>query len=200
MLIFASPFDLLFSKSFLTAQVASLRDTLTKKDEEIERLQMLKDLRTQHPNLSNEKRGRSSVKHAPSSPNRAILGAHFHHSRKMSSGRSFRSIDKAASDQDNCSEYSDKQSETGSHQSLDDFRQRKDFLRPSKLAIRDSSQNFLEDAELLAFGDGGSEERLSDISDSGLSMGTETDGSMCSIVEFTLFPEAVKPGESTEKM
>lgn len=184
----------------LMEQVASLRDTITKKDEEIERLLMLKDLRTQHPNLSNEKRGRSLAKHASSSPSRAILGAHSHHSRKMSGGRSFRSTDKAASDQDNCSEYSDKQSETGSQQSLDDFRQQKEFLPQSKLAIRDSSQNFLEDAELLAFGDGDSEERLSDISDSGLSMGTETDGSMCSIVEFTLFPEAVKPAETTEQM
>lgn len=180
--------------------MASLRDTITKKDEEIERLLMLKDLRTQHPNLSNEKRGRSLAKHASSSPSRAILGVHSHHSRKMSSGRSFRSTDKAASDQDNCSEYSDQQSETGSQQSLDDFRQQKEFLPPSKLAIRDSSQNFLEDAELLAFGNGDSEERLSDISDSGLSMGTETDGSMCSIVEFTLFPEAVKPAETTEQM
>jgi kinesin family protein C2/C3 len=37
-----------------------------------------------------------------------------------------------------------------------------------------------------------SKERLSDISDGGLSMGTEIDGSMGSVVEYTLFPEVAK--------
>jgi kinesin family protein C2/C3 len=41
-----------------------------------------------------------------------------------------------------------------------------------------------------------SKERLSDISDGGLSMGTEIDGSMGSVVEYTLFPEVAKPAEN----
>lgn len=180
----------------LMEQVAFLKDTIVKKDEEIEQLQM-QDTRIQSPNLSSEKRGRSTLRRGLTSPTRSILNNRSHQSRKASGGRTLQPTDKATSDLDNSSEYSDKNSDTGSHQSLDDFRHQKGFM-PSKLARVDSNQNFIEDAELLAFGDGDSEERLSDISDSGLSMGTETDGSISSIVEFTLFPEAVKPAESTE--
>lgn len=50
-----------------------------------------------------------------------------------------------------------------------------------------------DDIEILGLGEDDSEERLSDISDGGLSMGTETDGSLSSIVELTLFPGASKP-------
>lgn len=124
-------------------------------------------------------------------------------------------MDKAASDKS--SEYSDKHSETGSQQSLDDFRHHKEFFRQSRLAavdgtqdltddietklnIVDKGQNLNDDFELLGFGDADSEERLSDISDGVLSMGTETDGSLNSIVEFTLFPETAKPpAEIAEK-
>lgn len=82
---------------------------------------------------------------------------------------------------------------------MDDFRHHKEFFRQSKLAVVDPNQNFTADDELLGFGDADSEERLSDISDSGLSMGTETDGSISSVVEFTLFPEGSKPPETPEK-
>lgn len=50
-----------------------------------------------------------------------------------------------------------------------------------------------DDIDILGLGQADDEERLSDISDGGLSMGTETDGSLSSIVELTLFPGAVKP-------
>ncbi|KAA8520830.1 hypothetical protein F0562_011503 [Nyssa sinensis] len=100
---------------------------------------------------------------------------------------------------------------------MDDFRHHKEFLRQSRLAVVDGGQNLTEniesrrtivdgsqscteDVELLGFGVADSEERLSDISDGGLSMGTETEGSLSSIVEFTLFPETAKPpAENTEK-
>lgn len=97
---------------------------------------------------------------------------------------------------DNGSEYSDKHSEAGSHQSIDEFRNKPSSLR-LKLAQDDTEQNFNEDIELLRFGDADSEERLSDISDGGLSMGTETDGSISSIVEYTLFPDLDKAAETT---
>uniref|UniRef100_A0A7N0TKR0 Kinesin-like protein n=1 Tax=Kalanchoe fedtschenkoi TaxID=63787 RepID=A0A7N0TKR0_KALFE len=45
----------------LMEQVASLRDTITKKDEEIERLQLLKDLKSVYPNPNSEKRVVSST-------------------------------------------------------------------------------------------------------------------------------------------
>ena len=113
-------------------------------------------------------------------------------------GKGLGIIDKTASDMDRYSEYSDKNSEGGSHRSLDDFRHQKELLSHSKLVTGDSSQNLADDVELLGFGDGDSDERLSDISDGGLSMGTETDGSISSVVEFTLFPESAKPAEKPE--
>ncbi|KAJ0105745.1 hypothetical protein Patl1_17724 [Pistacia atlantica] len=95
-------------------------------------------------------------------------------------------------------EFSDKHSDAGSHHSVEDFENQKVSPSQPKPAVGDSSQNVNEDFELLGFGEADSEERLSDISDGGLSMGTETDGSS-SLVEFTLFPETVKPAENTEK-
>lgn len=56
--------------------------------------------------------------------------------------------------------------------------------------LSESSSIHEDDVELLGLGQADDEERLSDISDGGLSMGTETDGSMSSIVELTLFPKA----------
>ncbi|XP_043703568.1 kinesin-like protein KIN-14C [Telopea speciosissima] len=183
----------------LMEQVASLKDTIAKKDEEIERLQLLKDVRTVSPAVNGEKRGTSSLRHGPSSPSRRSLSVvAAQQSRRLSGGKGS-GLEKAASDQDNSSEHSDKHSEAGSQQSMDDFRHHKEFFRQSKLAVADAGQNFSADVELLGFGDAVSEERLSDISDSGLSMGTETDGSISSVVEFSLFPEGAKPAEGTEK-
>ncbi|PRQ31914.1 hypothetical protein RchiOBHm_Chr5g0040651 [Rosa chinensis] len=87
--------------------------------------------------------------------------------------------------------------------SMDDFRHHKQRSKLGGDASQninegDASQNFNEDFELLGFGDEDTGERLSDISDGVLSMGTETDGSMSSsAVEFTLFPEVTKPTERT---
>ncbi|KAL5727477.1 hypothetical protein ACHQM5_000669 [Ranunculus cassubicifolius] len=183
----------------LMEQVASLKDTLAKKDEEIERLQLLKDLRNVATGVNGSSHRRtSSLKNGSSSPSSKLVPQQ-RAARRLSGGRGSGLPDRAASDQDNCSEKSDRLSEAGSQQSLDDFRHHKEFFRQSKLAVVNPDQNLNGDEELLGFGDADSEERLSDISDSGLSMGTETDGSMSSVVEFTLFPEGSKPPESPEK-
>ncbi|KAA8522411.1 hypothetical protein F0562_013228 [Nyssa sinensis] len=157
-----------------------------------------------------------STRYGSSSPRRHSVGA-THQRQTLSGGKHSGLNEKAASDLDNSSEYSDKHSEAGSQQSVDDFRHHKEFFRQSRLAVVDGVQNFTEDIEsrlaavdggqsytddieLLGFGVADSEERLSDISDGDLSMGTETDGSMSSIVEFTLFPETAKPvAENTGK-
>lgn len=173
----------------LMEQLASLKDANARKDEEIERLQFLK------ADHNGAKLGIVSPRHGSSSPRRHSIGTPRLGTR-LSGARSFRASEKAASDMDNCSEYSDKNSEAGSHQSMDDFRNKPSSLR-LKLASEDTSQNLNEDIELLKFGDADSEERLSDISDGGLSMGTETDGSISSIVEYTLFPELEKAAETT---
>lgn len=170
-------------------QLASLKDVIARKDEEIERLQSLK------ANHNGAKLGRISVRHGSSSPRRHSIGTP-RNSMRLAGARSFGVNGKAASEMDNCSEYSDKHSEAGSHQSMDDFRNKSSSLR-LKLTRDDSSQNVNEDIDLLRFGDADSEERLSDISDGGLSMGTETEGSISSIVEYTLFPELEKAAEIT---
>ena len=164
-------------------------DATARKDEEIERLKLLK------VNHNGAKLGTIPLRHGSSSPRRHSIGTP-RHSTRLSGTRSFGGREKAASDVDNCSEYSDRHSEAGSHQSMDDFRNKSSSLR-LKLAGEDISQNCNEDMELLRFGDADSEERLSDISDGGLSMGTETDGSISSIVEYTLFPEVEKAAETT---
>ena len=181
----------IFSDSLLILKVASLRESNAKKDLEIEQLQQ--------PNLksSGEKRGVNSQRYGSSSPRRHSIGA-SRQSHRLSQGKGLGLVQKAASDPDNCSEYSDKHSEAGSLPSIDDLRHKECFAL-TKFAGGDVGQNFTEDIELLGFGDADAEERLSDISDGGLSMGTETDGSMSSIVEYTLFPETAKPEENTEK-
>lgn len=174
----------------MVLQVASLKDIINKKDEEIERLQVLKanvtGVRHRIRSLSHGRSSLSPRRHSVASP-RA--------SQRSPVGNGPGHSDKAASDRDNCSDYSDKRSEADSLHSLEDIRHQKECPVPSKVATGDLSQNLTEDFELLGFGDEVSEERLSDISDGGLTMGTETDGST-SLVEFTLFPE---PSKLTEK-
>ncbi|KAM3001386.1 hypothetical protein FF2_037683 [Malus domestica] len=89
-----------------------------------------------------------------------------------------------------------KHSDGRSEQSIDDFRRHKEHSTEQKHGD-ESSQKIIEDFELLGFGEEDSGERLSDISDGGLSMGTETEGSMASFMEFSLFPDVTKPTENT---
>lgn len=191
----------------LMEQVAFLKDSLAKKDEEIGRLRL-------KVNATGERLGMSTQRYGSASPSRHSAGT-SQQSRRLSAAKSFGV--KATSDLDNSSEYSDKHSEAGSQQSLDDLKHHTDFFQQSRLAVAHVGQNFgedleskhvvtegnqnlIDDVELLGFGEADSEERLSDISDGVLSMGTETDGSINSIVEYTLFPETAKPpAEGTEK-
>ncbi|GAU19444.1 hypothetical protein TSUD_76880, partial [Trifolium subterraneum] len=190
----------------LMEQMASLKDTVARKDEEIERLQLLKS------NHNGAKVGMISPRHAPLSPSNAPLSPRLaplsprrhsigtprnspRNSMRLSGTRSLGVNGKVTYDMENGSEYSDKHSEAGSHQSMDDFRNKSSSLQ-FKLAREDIDQNFNDDIDLLGFGDADSEERLSDISDGGLSMGTETD-SISSIVEYTLFPDLEKAAEIT---
>ncbi|KAE8677948.1 Kinesin-4 [Hibiscus syriacus] len=205
----------------LMEQVSFLKETITKKDQEIEHLQLLKG------NGNGTKCGMRSLRYGSSSPRGHSSGTprqSLRHSRRPSFG----SFDKAALDVDIFSANGDKNSESGSHRSMDDSRHHNESTAQTSLAERDlgqnttddiesrhhnkstaqtslvgrdSSQNTTEDIELLGFGNVDSEERLSDISDGNLSMGaTDTDGSICSAVEFTLFPEVSQPPIKTEKI
>ncbi|CAA7392013.1 unnamed protein product [Spirodela intermedia] len=160
----------------LMEQVASLKDMIARKDEEIGQLQLLKDLKTQP--LRIEKQAMNSLRHSSSSPGQLSLGG----SRKLV-GRNHGGLsDKGASDCDNTSGDSDKLSETGSLQSMSDFGRQKEAFCPPKQA---------GESDHLGSGSADSEERVSDMSDGALSMGAETDGSVS---------ESSKPMEFTEKM
>ncbi|XP_062074325.1 kinesin-like protein KIN-14J isoform X2 [Humulus lupulus] len=171
----------------LMEQVASLKDVITKKDEELEQLQKT--------NVNGVKSSMSATRYRSSSPRKYSMGTPRQNNR-LYGGKGSGPSEKN-SDMDNCSEYSEKHSESGSQQSIEDLRNQKEFSSQLKL-LGDANQNLNEDFDLLGFGDADSEERLSDISDGGLSMGTETDGSIASVVEFTLFPESAKTFENTK--
>ncbi|KAL1188047.1 Kinesin-like protein KIN-14J [Cardamine amara subsp. amara] len=177
----------------LMEQVSSLKDVIARKDEELQNFQKQKGT-----NATVLKRGLSNLRlEGPSSPRRHSIGASPNARRAKASSL----FGRATSDVDNCSEYSSKHSDSGSQHSSNERKHQKDYHQPSKFAGGAKGIDFDdEDVELVGLGDADSEERLSDISDSCLSMGTETDGSISSAVELTLFPEAVKPLEITERL
>lgn len=156
--------------------MTNLKDALTKKDEEMARLRACKT------SSSGEK---SSPRNGSCSPRRHSIGEL--QNGNVPRDKSVGLFPKAATDIDNCSEFSDKQSETS-----DEFRHHKEFFKQSRLVTEDNIEDLNDDTVLLGLGDADSEDRLSDISDGVLSMGTETDGSLSSIVELTLFPETEK--------
>ncbi|KAF2298742.1 hypothetical protein GH714_026372 [Hevea brasiliensis] len=145
----------------LNPDVASLKDTISEKDGEIERLQLLKDLKNAYPSVNGEKQG-TPLKHGYSSmSNDSVRGAL--RNQKQSS--------KTTSDHDYCSENIDKHSELDSQQSAEDLKQQSRFLKQSKYSRGDINQ----DVEILGYADGDREDRLSDVSDGCLSVGTEPD-------------------------
>jgi kinesin family member C2/C3 len=92
------------SQGCFTLQLSLLKDTISKKDEEIDRLQVLGGSRLKSAKAD------SLLKHSSSSPGMTSLG-------KVASFGSG-----AASDVDNFSETSDRHSEAGSMLSIDDIR------------------------------------------------------------------------------
>lgn len=108
-------------------QVATLKDTIAKRDEEIERLQLQKDIKNGYQGINSEKFVTSSLRYMVSLPSLS-----------------------------------------------------KDF----KIIITQESRyviyiyiKCIYPSDILKFSDADNEERLTEISDSGLSVGTETDGS-----------------------
>lgn len=145
------------------SQVASLKDMIARKDEEIGQLQLLKDLKAQP--LRAEKQAASSLRHSSSSPGQLSLAGGPHRGRKLPG----RGPHGGASDGDNSSGDSDKLSETGSLQSMNDFGKLKESFSPPKQA---------GEGDRAGPGSADSEERVSDMSDGALSVGAETDGSV----------------------
>ncbi|EXB56920.1 hypothetical protein L484_019965 [Morus notabilis] len=162
----------------LVEQVASLKNTIAKKDEEIERLQLLKDLKNVYPATDGERRGSGSLlRYGSASSSRESIVGSPQKSQKPSSSEGLGLTEKAGSEHDNSAEYSDK------HYSEEaDSQQSKEEDDEDTKHQNDIGQNIPtddHDHEILRFeDDADTEERLSDISDGGLSVGTElTDGS-----------------------
>ncbi|KAI7741560.1 hypothetical protein M8C21_006328 [Ambrosia artemisiifolia] len=154
----------------LMEQVTNLKDALNKKDEEIEQLRLRKSSSAEN----------GSLKYNSCSPRHSM--ADLQPNGIPPCDKSLNIGTKAASDIDNCSEFTDKQSESSSQESTVEFKR-------SRFVTTDIVN---DDTGLLGLGDVDSEGRLSDVSDDGLSMGTDTDGSMSRIAELTCFPEATK--------
>lgn len=165
-------------------QLSLLKDKIAKKDEEINQLQ------THTPRTMSGKRADSLLKRSSSSSGVSYLGSKIQHRRTASCGKALGFVSRG-SDADNFSEISDRHSEASSMQSVDDIHQQSEIMALSKLSEDETGPNSA-DPEIDCFGYADSEGRLSDISDSGLSMGTETDGSVSSMVEYALFPEQEK--------
>ncbi|KAG8070228.1 hypothetical protein GUJ93_ZPchr0006g45207 [Zizania palustris] len=125
----------------LMDQLSLLKDTISKKDDEIDRLQLLNS----STRLKSTRQADSILKHSSSSPGITSLGK----GASVGSG--------AASDFDNFSDTSDRQSEAGSMLSVD--------------------------PEISGLGDVDSDGRLSDASDGGISTGAEADSSISSVVD-----------------
>ncbi|KAJ7010655.1 kinesin-4 isoform X2 [Populus alba x Populus x berolinensis] len=170
----------------LMEQVGLLKETISRKDDEIERLQHLQ------ASGNGVKCDMNSRRYDSSPPRRHSIGTALHNQR-LSGGKGSGLFEKASSETDNCSGNSERHSEAGSVKSMDDFKDLKTLLPQSNFVGPGVDQNDKEDLDLLGFGDADSDERLSDISDGCLSR-AETEGSLGSAVEFTLFPES-KPSE-----
>jgi len=150
------------SSVHINLQVASLKDALAKKDEEIGRLQELNDPRS--PMKLTIKRSTSALKMGPSSPSARSIASSPRGSPTVSSARRLsRHKPTSPTDPDNSSDHSDAASNATdeSSRSVNDLRSQND----------DCSVGDGDDADA----DADADERSSEVSDGVLSAGTETD-------------------------
>ncbi|GAB2292854.1 hypothetical protein Dimus_027088 [Dionaea muscipula] len=167
----------------LMEQVASLKDVIAKKDEEIERLQ-LKDPKGVQPTV---KRSMSSLRYGSVSSPTNPTGDSSQRSPTLSSEKRSGLAQKVAFDQDIRSEYSDIPPDAGSKQFIDDANQQNRILRSSR-SMNDmrNKKESPRQSKITKGGTGDStpaddedannEENLSEISDGDVSVGTDTDG------------------------
>ncbi|WOL10820.1 kinesin-4-like isoform X1 [Canna indica] len=177
----------------LMEQVSSLKDTIARKDEEIEQLKQLKAFRSPSLSKKAERHSNSPLRHYSSPTGISTLDGKVQQKSRLLSGKIMSNY-KVTSKPENNPENVD-HSECRSQKYPEDNKHQKEiFTLPTEGRTDQNSA----DVEILGIGDGDAEERLSDISDSVLSMGTETDGSISSVVELTLFPEEKKPTETSK--
>ncbi|KAI7980569.1 Kinesin-like protein KIN-14J [Camellia lanceoleosa] len=112
----------------LMDKVASLKDAVTKKDEEIGKLRLVKT------SVNDERQGMSSPRRGSSSPRRHSIGS-SRQSRALPGGKRFGHAEKAVYDRDNSSEYSDKHSKAETDGSLNSIVEFTLFPETAKLRI-----------------------------------------------------------------
>ncbi|XP_042422490.1 kinesin-like protein KIN-14C isoform X2 [Zingiber officinale] len=181
----------------LIEQVASLKDTIARKEEEVEQLKQEKNLRSQSADAKIERHSKGLLKQNSSPPGGVSnLGATVQLKQKILVRKPVNKS-KTAKNHENNSENG-YHSESSSQKSAEESKYRRQgFSRPTvhKL-VRSSSA----DVELSDIHDEDAEERSSDISDSvASSMVADTGGSRNSVVEFSLFPEQKKPSETPKE-
>ncbi|XP_021759176.1 kinesin-like protein KIN-14P [Chenopodium quinoa] len=176
----------------LMDQVASLKDTIAKKDEEIERL--LKD-----PRSPISRRSLSSLKNGSLSPSTKSIGSSPQRSPKVSNVKRMGIRTKSASDQDGVlknydpsvlSIHEDENEGLRASWSMNDLNDQKDSPR---LPNNSGGSSMVDD--VIGMGDSSNDDRLSEISDGDLSVGTDIDGTY----EASSSHEATKPSNSAEK-
>lgn len=106
----------------LIMQVASLKDTIARKDEEIEQLQQAKDTGNQSPGISNgRKLGGIALQHSSSFPGKLSSSG-----SQKSLGGMVKRASRVSLDTDSYSECGEGLSESSSHNSLDELNQQFD--------------------------------------------------------------------------
>lgn len=172
----------------LLEQVASLKNTIAKKDEEIERLQLLKDLKNVYPGTDGERRASSSLlKHGSPSSSRESIGSTTQRSQKALIRKGSGLVDNSSGNSNKS--YSEEADSQQSIEEEEDLKHRNDIGQNTPADDHDD--------EMLRFGDDADcEERLSDISDGGLSVETElTDGS----IENAIFAEELAKSSNSDR-
>ncbi|XP_074575167.1 kinesin-like protein KIN-14C [Curcuma longa] len=150
----------------LLEQVAFLKDTISRKDVEIEQMQMLIDHQTVSINEKYAVLGHSSS--APGIlPLEGTTSPHLPHGMLVTT--------------DSFASYLENQTQFTENDCTSNGGDKGQILRAG--------------ADLVGFRDADLEDRISDISDSVISMATETDGSVTSSTDFTLSPGTCKSEE-----
>ncbi|XP_072963056.1 kinesin-like protein KIN-14K [Typha angustifolia] len=159
----------------LLEQVASLKDTIARKDEEIEQLQLVKTIKAQPLYAKTERNGGNLLRQSSSSPGILPLGVTNQQGQLLLGGRLIKSTDRVSSDLDSYTEFNHKDSELNG----------------------EDGHTSPVDSELMALGEGDYDERLSDISDGAFSTGEDIEPSIGNAFEFNPFLHSGKPADMT---
>ncbi|XP_020593930.1 LOW QUALITY PROTEIN: kinesin-like protein KIN-14C [Phalaenopsis equestris] len=181
---------------YLTEQVASLKETIARKDEEIEQLQMLRESGAFSSGVNNVKIGSFPLRHSFFPPGISSKSLTSQQDFGLSAQSIIRSNNEATSDSGNNSDYSDRHSEISSQNSVDE-KQKRESLCQTKHSAEEPGLRCPADSRILAFSGEDSGEGLNDAYNGG-HLGSD---GLVSAIESSQFPEQNRPINGTkEKM